>query len=276
TSQKKLNQLLADEQRNANAVSTSSKVTTSRTFWRRITDTAAAAAMLTLVCLLGYPALSNVRQNSWKVRCAANMAGVGNAMASYASSNNGSLPTVPVQAGAPWWKVGDQGDKNQSNTRHVWLLVKDGYLKGEEFVCPGNKDSQKIDLPPDIVKTLNDFPSRKNVNYSFMVMCDKAVKRQKAGYLTAFMADSNPIFENITTKGNSPDEFTKIMLTRELKSIMSRNHKGRGQNVLFSGGSALFNNNRIVLNDDIFTVKGKDTYRGTELPSDENDIFLAP
>lgn len=257
----------------------SAKATTRRTFWKSISNTAAMAAMLALVAFLGYPALSNMRQNSWKQTCSANLMKVGSAMGAYTAGNNGFLPSVPTKAGDPWWKVGDQGKQNRSNTRHIWLLVKNDYLKGTEFSCPGREDSKPLTADATEIAALNDFPSRDNVNYSLMVMCDETIKRQRSGRLTAFMADRNPIFENISTNGNSPassDEFSKIMLTREMKSMMSKNHKGRGQNVLFSGGSALFNNNRIVLNDDIFTVKGKDTYRGTELPSDENDIFLAP
>ncbi|HEG42790.1 MAG TPA: hypothetical protein ENH94_01960 [Phycisphaerales bacterium] len=268
---------LLNEQSDNPPVST--KATTNRTFWKSITNTAAMAAMLALVLFLGYPAVSNMRQNSWKQKCTANLMKVGSAMATYTAGNNGFLPSVSIKAGDPWWKIGDQGKQNQSNTRHIWLLVKNDYLNGTEFSCPGREGSKPLDITTKEIAALNDFPSRNNVNYSLMIMCDEAVKRQRSGRLTAFMADSNPIFENITTKGNSldsSDEFTKIMLTREMKSMMSRNHKGRGQNVLFSGGSALFNNNRIVLNDDIFTVKGKDTYCGTELPTDENDIFLAP
>jgi hypothetical protein len=279
TSQNKLNQLLADEQKNENAASGSTKVTTRRTFWRSITDTAAVAAMIALVFTVGYPALSNVRQNSWKVQCAANMAGVGNAMARYASSNNDSLPSVPVQAGSPWWKIGDQGEKNQSNTRHVWLLVKEGYLKGEEFVCPGRKDSQALNLPTEKIAALQDFPSRKNVDYSFMVMCEEATKRQRAGRLTALMADRNPIFEKVQLSSTSPsgtDEFIKIMLNDKLRTMTSTNHKGRGQNILLSGGSANFKKDRLISNDDIYTVSGTDSYSGKELPCKENDFFLAP
>ncbi len=267
---------LLNEQSADNPVS--AKATTQRTFWKSMTNTAAMAAMLALVVFLGYPAVSNMRQNSWKQKCTANLMQVGSAMGAYTAGNNGLLPSVSIKAGDPWWKVGDQGKPNQSNTRHIWLLVKNDYLKGSEFACPARDGSKPLDITAEEITALNDFPSRNNVNYSLMVMCDEAVKRQRSGRLTAFMADLNPIFENINASANSTskDEFTKIMLTRKLRSMMSTNHKGRGQNVLFSGGSALFNNNRIVLNDDIFTVRGKDTYLGRELPCDENDIFLAP
>lgn len=257
----------------------SAKATTQRTFWKRIAVPAAMAAMLALVAGIWYPSFTNMRQNSWKIKCTANLMKVGSAMSAYTASHNGFLPSVSIKAGDPWWKIGNQGKQNQSNTRHVWQLVKNNYLNGTEFSCPGREGSKPLDMNAEEIAAHNDFPSRNNINYSLMIMCEEAVKRQRSGRLTAFMADSNPIFENITAKGNSPDssdEFTKIMLTREMKSMMSRNHKGRGQNVLFSGGSALFKNNRIVLNDDIFTVKGKNTYYGTELPCDENDIFLAP
>jgi len=43
---------------------------------------------------------------------------------SYAADHDQTLPNVATAAGSPWWKVGDQGLENQSNTRHLWLLVQ--------------------------------------------------------------------------------------------------------------------------------------------------------
>jgi hypothetical protein len=57
----------------------------------------------------------------------------------------------------------------------------------------------------------------------------------------------------------------------------SINHRGQGQNVMSSDGMAKFFTERLFdQNDDIFTVKELDTYRGTETPTSETDVFLVP
>jgi len=61
----------------------------------------------------------------------------------------------------------------------------------------------------------------------------------------------------------------------------SRNHRGRGQNVLYSDGSVRFIKIRLVANDDIFALsdgmcRGDELSEREVLPTHEADIFLAP
>jgi hypothetical protein len=72
------------------------------------------------------------------------------------------------------------------------------------------------------------------------------------------------------------NEFEKVLISTQLMEMMSTNHKGKGQNLLFGDGSAQFKRARIVLGDDIFTIKGKNIYSGSEMPFSDEDIFLAP
>jgi prepilin-type processing-associated H-X9-DG protein len=67
-----------------------------------------------------------------------------------------------------------------------------------------------------------------------------------------------------------------VLLTDQLKKMCSPNHGARGQNVLYCDGSVEYVKQRIVNGDDIFTIRGVEAYTGTEMPLDENDIFLVP
>ena len=277
--QARLESLLATEHRKSTQAR-SMAATTRQSFWRNVAEVAAVAAVILVVVGVYFPTTSNMRQIAWRNRCNAGLARVGAGIASYTNDHNGALPAVKMTAGAPWWKVGDQGTKNQSNTRHIWLLVKDGYVKSEDFVCPGRKDGQPANLDIAQVRRYSDFPNRRSMNFSFMLMNDKTARRlRKAGSKMVMLSDLNPVFETLVENRDllkESDEFTRVLISRQLMEMMSTNHKGKGQNLLFGDGSAQFKKIRIILGDDIFTIKGKNIYSGCEIPFNDEDIFLAP
>ncbi len=249
-------------------------------FWRNFSEVAAIAAMVLFALAIGFPTLSSARQRAWKQQCAANLGRIGMGLARYGADFSGSLPHLATHEGQPWWKVGFQGDQNQSNTRHYWLLVKNGYTEAKDFICPARKDSKPIDEEITPVMQLQDFPSRENVSFSFMLVCDPLQQRIRAGKVTIFMADTNPVFEKVYQDKQrinmSRDEFDQIALNERMRSMMSLNHNGRGQNILMSAGNADFKNKRIVLEDDIYTIKNTSTYKGKETPCNPDDFFLVP
>ena len=115
-----------------------------------------------------------------------------------------------------------------------------------------------------------------------MLFCDKnADALQKRRKVIA--GDLNPHFQKIcTTQKNyqSRNEFEKILLDDQLKQMMSASHGGKGQNILYCDGSVEWIQVRVIANnsetDDIFTIEGVDEYTGKEVPTKENDTFLAP
>ena len=269
-----LESLLAAEQRKGKLAS----ATTKRTFWRNISEVAAVAAVILVVVGVYFPATSNMRQIALRSKCNAQMARIGTGIASYANDNNGILPSVEMTPGSAWWKVGHQGIENQSNTRHIWLLVRKDYVKNTDFNCPGRKDVKADALDLAQVAQYNDFPSRQSINYSFKFMSGRNVK-QKRNNRAVLLSDLSPIFEKIfNNKGmlGKADEFTGVVISEQLRNKMSSNHAGKGQNVLFGDGSSSFKKTRKIFGDDIFTVKGMNIYFGREAPYDEDDIFLAP
>jgi hypothetical protein len=266
-SQARLEHLLEKEQRKV-------PVTANRSFWSNFVEAAAIAAMIFIVAGISFPTLNSARQNYWKTKCSAQLNSVAAAIGQYAEDHDQTLPSVATAAGSPWWKVGYQGSENQSNTRHLWLLVNGKYIEPEAFVCPARISGKALKLDRSQVPQLSDFPGRKYVTYSFRILCDKNSARLIRGN-KILISDVNPVFEN------PPQDFFKefdVLLNNDLLQANSINHKGRGQNVLFSNGSVEFKKSRIVGSDedDIFTVKNQNHYRGVETPASEDDTFLAP
>jgi len=273
--QARLESLLAAEQRKTTHME-SPFATTSRSFWRNVVEVAAIAAVVLVVAGVSFPSLSRMRETAV---CKANLMRIGRAIAQYADDNDGVLPSVPLKAGSTWWNVGDQGEKNQSNTRHMWLLVKRGYLDGKEFGCPGRKGNKAVNYTQAQLTGLNDFPSRQHINYSFTFISGKSGQSQK-GRKSILLGDLNPVFERVFDKGGkcvcTPDKPTRFLIEVQLSRIMSANHAGRGQNLLFGDGSSDFKKTRNIFGDDIYTIRDAQYYSGREVPCDEDDIFLAP
>ncbi len=88
------------------------------------------------------------------------------------------------------------------------------------------------------------------------------------------IGDMSPIFANVS----AAEKELNVNLSDALMKKNSPNHGGRGQNVLFCDGSVVFVKGRTVdvSLDDIYTIQGRQTYQGVEVPTSEADIFLAP
>lgn len=250
-------------------------VTTRPSFWRNFAGVAAAAAAIVIISGIYVPVTQNMRAKAWTASCGANLQRINQGIARYANDNDNKLPAVTLSAGAPWWKVGAQGSENHSNTRNLWLLVQQGYVEPEQFVCSARTEGRAIQLDRDLAEKYKDFPERRYVTYSFKLICDQ---NQKAWPTTstALMADLNPVFEGFDyiDKKSAP-----VKLSDKLLRANSKNHRGKGQNVMFSDGSVEFVKQRTVGldNDDIFTVQNVvDAYQGVEVPSCLTDTFLVP
>jgi hypothetical protein len=257
----------------------SEKIVTKRpSFWRNFAEAAAVAAGLFIVASLFVPVTRQMRAQAWKTACQANLSKIALGLTQYADEHNGFLPAVTTKAGNPWWKVGSTEKGNQSNTTHLWLLVKLDYLQPNVFICPGYSKGKIIKLDRSQIANLADFPDRRYITYSFKLIC-KPNNAVRPDSRVPIMADANPIFETCLKNPNyqASMQFEPIKLSGKLLTINSINHRRAGQNVMFSNGTAKFLTERLFdTNDDIFTVKDLDTYRGTETPSEEKDIFLVP
>jgi len=180
----------------------------------------------------------------------------------------------PTSAGDPWWKVGYQGKENHSNTRVVWLLVKNGYVQPARFTCAGRQKSERPDFGKCWETELNDFPGREYIDYSFRISRSRPSRVPR--FRTVLMADLNPLCEML------PTDFSQACKVQLDLSANSKNHQGRGQNLMFTDGSVWFSAIRTVVGsekDDIYTLRSMTqgcNVTGCESPASEDDVFLAP
>ena len=243
--------------------------------WRQAVQIIAVAAILLFAFSLAWPALKMARQRQYQTLCRGQLASVYRGLAQYINDHD-APPTILTSAGEPWWKVGyrPQGRENHSNTRVVWLLVKNGYVEPSKFGCAGRPKPEKPDFSVCRAKNLNDFPGREYIDYSFRISHRRASRVPRLP--SVLMADLNPLCEMM------PTDFSKSCKVRLDLSANSKNHQGRGQNLLITAGSVWFSTTRVAAsdeNDDIYTLRsmthGCDV-NGCEIPVSEDDVFLAP
>ncbi len=268
SAQVRLRQLIAYEQAQQQAQP--------KMFFRYVSRFVSVAAVLLIVAGVWGSTVQHMRFHAQKTICQSNLAGVGAGFQSYRGDNNGRLPMVATAAGDPWWKVGYRPDSNEnaSNTRHIFLLVRRGYItKPAIFVCPGVKSASGLNYDRVQVANLRDFPSRQHVSYSFRIRCPQAQTEANTGR-KVLMTDMNPIFCDLP---ETLDDL-KLQINEDLLKINSRNHNKKGQNILFCDGSVTFIKTRFIESDrdDVFTLQGTTLYHGTEIPTGEDDVFVAP
>jgi hypothetical protein len=241
-------------------------------FGRRLA-TAAVLMIVGSLLLTTFRAVSGyARYHSFQQQCQMQQSSIFQGLNNYISDHDGQPPAAATSAGDFWWMVGHQGDENHSNTRRFYVLVKEGYIKPAQFVCPACESGEKLDMNQSQLSKFKDFPSRRYVTYSFQISCQRA-RNGKLLCRNVIMADWNPLFEGL------PEDFSKqfsLRLDKKLLSLNSNNHNRRGQNVLFGDGRVEFLKTRLIGIDDIFTLQDTDVYYGCEEPSSETDFFLAP
>jgi len=148
-------------------------------FWRQFTQVAAVAAIVLFLASVSIPSLKMAREKYYLSRCQAQFNNIYQGLVSYTADNEGP-PTINATIGSPWWKVGYQGEENYSNTRAVWLLPRNGYVKPSKFVCPARPRDQKINYSAVDPSKLYDFPSRNHMDYSSRV-CRENQRRELPG-----------------------------------------------------------------------------------------------
>ena len=262
----KLQELLAGEQKRP--------IRAQHLHWLGMVRRLATAAVFVIAGSVFFTTFRYLRFDSQRQRCQMQQSGFFQGLEKYVA-DHGKQPAVETQAGAPWYKVGYQGSENHSNTRHLYLLVKDGYVEPDSFVCPScSKSRGRPRLTSTELRGNRDFRDRRYITYSFQIRCRQGSDGQ-LHCRNVLMADLSPLFEDL------PDDFGKpfsLQLDRRLVTVNSVNHKRKGQNVLFGDGSVRFLKTRFigVSNDDVYTLQNTDVYHGDEVPACATDFFLAP
>jgi hypothetical protein len=252
-----------------------------RTKWVawNLRDAIAIAAAIVIMFMAAKPGLNHARALSNQMACAANLHSAGLAFGNYAANYDDAMPFVACQPDEIWWRVGDTGEVNKSNTRSYYLLVKEDFLPLEGLVCRNVEEiCNHIANSPEKRFELEDFVCANSLNYSFMLMFDARPKRLGETESRVVMADSNPIFSVAGCHPIAGDDQC-IAVGQDKAYANSPNHDSRGQNILFCDGGVAFSQSRLVSisRDDLYTIQSNpDRYFGRETQQGDNDEFVAP
>jgi prepilin-type N-terminal cleavage/methylation domain-containing protein len=222
-------------------------------------------AIIAVLIAILLPVLSGVREQANRVKCMSNLRGMGQAMRLYAYDNKNQYPRVlfrdaPVQV--PQYFTGDRdsdpfetaGVNNVDAcdvTAGIYLLVRYRMLPLESFLCPSSSQeldrlvSGGVEVP---ASQRSNFSGKKPMSWSmsyafanlyppvngWYVRGEEEFKNSpNAPAQNAIAADRNDGIDRF--KNLSPDAAQS-----DMEMMNSRNHRGKGQNVLFNDGSVLW------------------------------------
>lgn len=238
----------------------------------RLTEVAAMAAIVLIAFSLAIPMLTRARDNERKLLCQTNLAMAGTAINAYGQDFHGELMRGQTTPNAQWWRVGQaerQGQAVESNSAHLYLLAKGGYINPDTLACPDNEHA-----PRNMSRDANDWASAQNVSYSYQNQyTTKPYKTVNAPGM-AVLADKNPLFNIHSENG--------MTYRRDLSpNSASRFHRSNGQNVLTTAGHVSWKTDPIMTRgqdnrDNIWLLNKVNDYQGNERPADNDDSFLVP
>lgn len=132
--------------------------------------------MLLISILL--PAMGRAREAGRRAVCLANLRSIAQGSIGYAANNNQQFPEWGQRisgfaaTGHQWnWdgvigSTNDPGTDIRSNTRNVWMLVRNGAGDPKTFVCPSDDEAGEAFVPAD-VNHVYDVQNRSQFSYSF-------------------------------------------------------------------------------------------------------------
>lgn len=224
-------------------------------------DLIAVAASIAIIVGLFIPIYIKAVDARNRNACQANLGRIGLGTAMYASDHSGALPFAgEIAAGSRWLADGPVAGPRASNTKHWFLLVKNGYVDAVAFICPAS-DGQP--LPQDRVGQLDDFPSAKFVQYSFHSMAGARVPIDRIANMP-IAADLNPYFRD-----------GRFRLDLDWPRNASVHGDNAGQVVAKADGSANWYTTPScgIGGDNIYQAGSLTTYFGTECPTAPTDTF---
>ena len=135
--------------------------------WRQVA-TAAAVFLLGISVLM--PVLDRSRADAQRAACSANLAAAGMGFSAYAADHDDALPRGPVRPGDPWTHVGRPSAVSpegfyRSNSAHLYLLIRLGYLPPEELACASNDAAGGGTAPVALGRI--DWSTPQAVSYSY-------------------------------------------------------------------------------------------------------------
>ena len=226
-------------------------------------ELAALAAAAILVIGIIIPSLRHARRRAQRSLCSANLGQIGTALNHYANENDDTLPSSPLAAGS-WLPRPDQ--PRASNSAALFQLVRLAFAETDAFQCPATPAR-----PFAVVAGMTRFPSAEAISYSYQYALGGPIRRSdpqlaRVAEQMAIGVDSTPLFRN------------GVFRPEKVRSRVSENHPGGGQNVLYLLGHVRWVTHcEVGVNgNNIFLAEGIYNYTGNEAPTSKTDSFVLP
>lgn len=211
----------------------------SRGFSFRLPDFITVAAVVLIGASILLPLLSSMRQQAIDRQCANNLRMVGYAFGHYAADHNGAMPMARAgfAPGASWDTV--------SNVVNLAPLVEGNYCTLGHLNCAGNHEHLQS-------------------TYSYQWQKAGTPMMWGTGRISIVLGDRNPLIDAARAGRILPPH------------TLTRDHGGRGQNVLASDGATLWLTDTVIgTRDNIWLPHGAKELSAGAVPQDESDVMLA-
>jgi prepilin-type processing-associated H-X9-DG protein len=228
----------------------------------------AIAACIVLFFGIFIPGYYRAQRISERNLCRQNMHQVFAGLYTYEQANAEYLPYAGFIPNGSWLRPAKPGVVRASNTRHPYLLLKEGHVTNPRvFVCPA--DPRGLPMLMDNYRQARDFAEPGNCSYSVQnCNVERPLPMTQMSNRMAYLADKNPLFRS------------GVVHTVEAPMALNSMAHGSdgGQNVLFVDGHVRWEQKPTVgvAGDHIYLAGNRTEYAGTEPPTCATDTFLIP
>jgi prepilin-type N-terminal cleavage/methylation domain-containing protein/prepilin-type processing-associated H-X9-DG protein len=269
-------------------------------------------AIIAVLIAILLPSLLRAKESANRVKCSSNLRQIGMAQRIYAIDNKGQYPRTDMSSeeAAPIYFTGPL-DQNPFDghawapgpnltyytwvndvTASIYVLVRYKMLTIDVFLCPSSDQQRDVmadlatgfEVPPvNRSNFSNQTPYGWSLSYAFAIPFTQGRNEfdhemdyrhaPNAPADNAIAADRNDAIDRWkSTNPNAPQSAMEMM--------NSRNHKGKGQNVLFNDGHVAWCNNPFVgySRDNIYTtaIRMPEISWRKHVPCNRHDSILGP
>jgi prepilin-type N-terminal cleavage/methylation domain-containing protein len=262
--------------------------------------------IIALLIAVLLPALSNARAQANRVKCAANLRSIGQAMHLYAHDNHGQYPRTKyairgfprfftASGNDPPFAVEANGEAKMGSPREndltaaYFLLVHYSFVPVDVFVCPST-NHQKDSLGQWYLPA----ESRQSSGRSNFMLTDPLGKDFSYSFANPYPSDyvSGPLDGTYQYRPTDPADLAMAADRNDgerwrtmdpdsprsmIQAMNSSNHKRKGQNVLFNDGSVVWHDTPFVgHNRDNIWTRADQTSGKVGIPAGKYDSVLTP